>query len=191
MAVLPKDLVKERIPSAVQNVFPFKQFNEMQTALIHQSLETDENMVIAAPSGSGKTVILELAICREFLQHGNSSLKCIYIAPNKALCQQRFFDWNLKFSTLGLRVLEVTGDSDIHNCLLEISRSAIIITTPEKWDCVTRCWRNHAFILCGTNLLLIDEIHHLADGDRGAVLESVIVRMMHVDETKNHNTDNK
>jgi replicative superfamily II helicase len=47
---------------------------------------------------------------------------------------------------------------------------------PEKWDSVTRFWREHVFLLGKIDLLLLDEIHHLGD-DRGATLEAVVVRM--------------
>lgn len=127
---------------------------------------------------------MELAICRAFLTFGKAKLKCIYIAPNKALCQQRWIEWSRKFSSLGLSVLELTGDTDVQYYLNQIANASITITTPEKWDCITRCWRNHTFLLCGVNLFLIDEIHHLAEAERGAVLETVIVRMMLVAKTQ-------
>jgi ATP-dependent DNA helicase HFM1/MER3 len=123
--------------------------------------------------------------------YGLQRMKCIYIAPNKALCQQRWCDWNNKFSKIGLKVLELTGDTDIQNYLKHISEASIIITTPEKWDSITRCWRNHTFLLCGVNLFLIDETHHLAYRERGAVLEAVIVRMMLVAKTKNWDDMNR
>lgn len=47
---------------------------------------------------------------------------------------------------------------------------------PEKWDSVTRAWRDHIFLFGAVDLLLIDEIHHLGE-DRGSALETVIVRM--------------
>ena len=47
---------------------------------------------------------------------------------------------------------------------------------PEKWDSLTRSWRQNLCIFSDLNLMLIDEIHHLGD-DRGSTLESIVVRM--------------
>lgn len=63
-----------------------------------------------------------------------------------------------------------------------VVQASIIITTPEKWDSLTRSWRRHLFLLGVIDLMLIDEIHHLGE-ERGAVLETVIVRMRILSET--------
>ena len=60
-------------------------------------------MVIAAPTGSGKTVVHELAVLRLLLTVDVREIKCVFIAPNKALCQQRCDEWQKKFGSLGLR----------------------------------------------------------------------------------------
>lgn len=143
---------------------------------MHQALQTDDNMVVAAPTGSGKTVIHEVAIIRLLSQVSNRALKIVYIAPNKALCQQRMREWDAKFTPLGQKVLEVTGDINFQQCLRLVAKANIIITTPEKWDSLTRTWKDHLFLLGAIDLLLIDEIHHLAE-DRGATLEALVVRM--------------
>lgn len=168
-------LVDRVVPPTYANVFSYGTFNSMQSKLVHQAFESDENMVIAAPTGSGKTVIHELAICRLHLLKG-AAMKAVYVAPSKALCQQRWTEWDQKFSSFGLRVLEVTGDIDLKDCLRLVAKASIIITTPEKWDSLTRVWRDHIYLLTATDLLLLDEIHHLGE-DRGPTLETVVVRM--------------
>lgn len=148
----------------------------MQSAIFSQALQTDCNMVVAAPTGSGKTVIHEIAIIRLLSNPSTKPPKIVYIAPNKALCQQRMREWDNKFSPLGQSVLEITGDIDFKQCLRLIAMATIIITTPEKWDSLTRTWKDHVFLLGAIDLLLVDEIHHLGE-DRGATLEALIVRM--------------
>lgn len=176
--------VSDLIPSELHGVFEFPTFNDMQVKVFENAFYTTENMVVAAPTGSGKTVVHELAILQLYLAKGKSNLfRCVYIAPNKALCQQRWTEWNAKFGKcLNLLVLEVTGDTDYQDCLRNIAKASIIVTTPEKWDSLTRCWRDHVFLLGKIDLLLIDEVHHLND-DRGAVLETVIVRMRFITQT--------
>jgi replicative superfamily II helicase len=85
-----------------------KKLNGMQSILARQVLETNDSLVIAAPTGAGKTVIHELAIIRLILQQ--KKIKVLLICPSKALVQQRLADWQRKFGgQLGLKVVEVTG----------------------------------------------------------------------------------
>ena len=160
------------------HIFKHSTFNHMQSSILNQTLHSDCNMVVAAPTGSGKTAIHELAIVRLISQPtgGRKHLKSVYIAPNKALCQQRMREWEIKFTPLGQTVLEVTGDIDLKQCLRLIAMASIIITTPEKWDSLTRMWKEHVFLLGAIDLLLIDEVHHLGE-DRGSTLETLVVRM--------------
>jgi ATP-dependent DNA helicase HFM1/MER3 len=168
--------VDRLIPKKFHSVFPYPYFNQMQCAVLSQILNTDSNIVIAAPTGSGKTVIHELAIIRLLMTTKKKDIKVVFIAPNKALCQQRCSEWLKSFGSLGLIVTEVTGDVDTSKGLQEIAKSSIIITTPEKWDSITRSWRRHLFLLGVIDLLLLDEIHHLGE-NRGGCLEAVVCRM--------------
>lgn len=91
-------------------VFKHAKFNSMQSIIARQVIGTSDNMVIAAPTGSGKTVIHELAILRCLIEQKNTKPKILFIAPNKALCQQRCAEWQKTFGQiLDLRVIEVTG----------------------------------------------------------------------------------
>ena len=63
---------------------------------------------------------------------------------------------------------------DISLSKAEIEETQIIVTTPEKWDIITRKSGERAFTQLVT-LLIIDEVHLLHD-DRGPVLESIIAR---------------
>lgn len=60
-------------------------------------------MVVAAPTGCGKTAIHELAIVRLMMKHSPKQMKIVYVAPNKALCQQKVDEWTQKFGSFGLR----------------------------------------------------------------------------------------
>jgi len=166
------DVVDERF----HHIFKHATFNHMQSAILEQSLKDDCNMVVAAPTGSGKTVIHELAIIKLIAQSSKKPIKVVYVAPNKALCQQKLREWDEKFTRLGQVVMEVTGDIDLKQCMRFVAMANIIITTPEKWDSLTRVWKDHVFLLGAVDLLLIDEVHHLGE-DRGATLEALVVRM--------------
>ncbi|KAI2816879.1 hypothetical protein CBS115989_6503 [Aspergillus niger] len=139
------------------------------------SYKTDSNIVLAAPTGSGKTAIMELAICRLLNCLKDERFKVIYQAPTKSLCSEKFRDWSRKFNTLGLQCAELTGDTD-HTQLRSVQNSQVIITTPEKWDSMTRKWKDHARLMQLVRLFLIDEVHILKEA-RGATLEAVVSRM--------------
>ena len=72
----------------------------------------------------------------------------------------------------GLKVRELTGDMNLTKS--EIEETQIIVTTPEKWDIITRKSGDRTYTQ-KVRLLIIDEIHLLHD-DRGPVLESIVAR---------------
>ena len=170
-----------------QHFFGFDYFNNVQSEISPVVAGSDENVVVAAPTGAGKTCVFEMAIVRLFsnaLRHGSRTLpqqnKVVYIAPNKALCDERMEDWTRRFDALGLgiKVGLVTGDVwDTGEAFRNVASSHLILTTPEKWDSVTRRWTDHLHILECIKLLLIDEVHLIGDNNRGPCLETVVCRM--------------
>ena len=156
-----------------------ERFNAMQSILANQLLNTNDSMVISAPTGSGKTLLHELSILRLIKQaltiDSKIKPKVLFIAPTKALCAQRVKDWK-KFKQYDLTVVEMTGDVDWKSdCIKEISQADLIVTTPEKWDSLTRRWKENIYLLGTVNLMLLDEVHMVGE-DRGPRLESVVIR---------------
>ncbi|KAH7082908.1 nucleotide-sugar transporter-domain-containing protein [Paraphoma chrysanthemicola] len=163
------------LPDRLRAVFPYPAFNAVQSKCFDSVFRSDNNFVLASPTGSGKTVILELAICRAIATNATGQYKIIYQAPTKALCAERQRDWAAKFTPVGLKCAELTGDSDASD-VRNVQSANIIITTPEKWDSITRKWRDHEKLMRLIKVFLIDEVHILKE-DRGAVLEAVVSRM--------------
>jgi activating signal cointegrator complex subunit 3 len=111
-----------------------------------------------------------------------TGMKVVYIAPMKALAQEIVEKFSSKLKPLGLIVRELTGDMQLTRA--EAQAANVIVTTPEKWDVVTRKSGTDEKSLgnqCG--LLIIDEVHLLAD-DRGAVIESVVARLHRLVESR-------
>ncbi|KAJ5296062.1 hypothetical protein N7508_010883 [Penicillium antarcticum] len=166
------------LPENYRSMFPFPLFNTIQSKSFHAVYNSNDNIVLSAPTGSGKTVIMELAICRLLNTLKDECFKVVYQAPTKSLCAERFRDWYSKFSTLNLNCAELTGDTD-HMQLRAVQSSQIIITTPEKWDSMTRKWKDYGKLMQLVKLFLIDEVHILKE-TRGATLEAVVSRMKNI-----------
>ncbi|KGO73307.1 Helicase, C-terminal [Penicillium italicum] len=166
------------LPENYRSMFPFPLFNAIQSKSFHSVYNSNDNIVLSAPTGSGKTVVMELAICRLLNTLKDERFKVVYQAPTKSLCSERFRDWHSKFSCLNLKCAELTGDTD-HMQLRNVQSSQIIITTPEKWDSMTRKWKDHMKLMQLVKLFLIDEVHILKE-KRGATLEAVVSRMKNI-----------
>ncbi|KAK4043400.1 Sec63 Brl domain-containing protein [Parachaetomium inaequale] len=159
----------------------FQFFNPMQTQLFHTLYHRPANVLLGSPTGSGKTVAAELAMWWAFRERPGS--KVVYIAPMKALVRERVKDWGARLARpLGLKLVELTGDNTPDT--RTIQDADIIITTPEKWDGISRSWQTRGYVR-KVSLVIIDEIHLLA-GDRGPILEIIVSRMNYIaSSTKN------
>jgi ATP-dependent DNA helicase HFM1/MER3 len=163
------------LPAKFQPIFPYQNFNAIQSKCFNTIYNSDDNLVLSSPTGSGKTVIMELAICRLISSCTSGEFKIVYQGLTKALCAERQRDWQKKFGPLGLKCSVFTGDSDTTQ-LHQVRDATIIVTTPEKWDSMTRNWRDHAKLMKMVKLFLIDEVHMLRE-ERGATLEAIVSRM--------------
>jgi activating signal cointegrator complex subunit 3 len=174
---LPKSALKN---STYESMYRFSHFNPIQTQAFYQLYHTDENILLGAPTGSGKTISSELTLLRLFSAH--KGRKAVFIAPLKALVKERMKDWGQGFAKkLGLRIVEMTGD--ITPDLRSLLSADIIVTTPEKWDGISRNWQSRAYVRT-VGLVIMDEIH-LLGADRGPVLEVIVSRMRYISSYTN------
>ncbi|KAJ0087179.1 hypothetical protein Patl1_09317 [Pistacia atlantica] len=163
---------------AYENLYKdFKHFNPVQTQVFTVLYNTDDNVLVAAPTGSGKTICAEFAILRNHQKASESVMRAVYIAPIAALAKERFRDWEEKFGRrLGMRVVELTGETATDLKLLE--KGQIIISTPEKWDALSRRWKQRKYVQ-QVSLFIVDELH-LIGGQGGPVLEVIVSRMRYI-----------
>lgn len=170
------DLISVReLPDRLRTIFPFQVFNRMQSKCFEVAYRSDDNLVVSAPTASGKTTVLEMAVCRLVLKADIVNTKIIYIGPTKALCEERHKDWSNRFQQLGIMCSLLTGETDGNQQEI-LKKSQLIITTPEKWDSITRKTQDQDKFMQLIRLLLIDEVHILND-ERGATVEAVVSHM--------------
>lgn len=131
-----KALRDEKFEALYEDKFKF--FNPVQTQVFNTLFHTDANVLIGAPTGSGKTIMSELAMLRVFAKTPRS--KVIFVAPLKALAKERIIDWKkrLEAGPLQKSILELTGD--VTPDLKALQEADVLITTPEKWDGISRNW---------------------------------------------------
>ncbi|PFH61042.1 hypothetical protein XA68_18359 [Ophiocordyceps unilateralis] len=167
----------------------YKTLNRMQSLVFPVAYKTNENMLICAPTGAGKTDAAMLTILHTVGQHASPSpvedpqatgfvvdigdFKIVYVAPMKALAAEITEKLGKRLAWLGIKCREYTGDMQLTKS--EIVQTQIIVTTPEKWDVVTRKGTGDTELVQKVRLLIIDEVHMLHD-ERGAVLESLVAR---------------
>lgn len=177
----------EKLPKYVQPVFDgFKSLNRIQSRLWRSALESDENMLLCAPTGAGKTNVALLCMMREIGKHINDDgtintdeFKIIYVAPMRSLVQEMVGNFGRRLASYNLTVSELTGDHQLTR--EQIAATQIIVCTPEKWDIITRKGGEKSFTSL-VRLVIIDEIHLLHD-ERGPVLEALVARTIRNIET--------
>lgn len=170
----------DKLPKYVQPVFQgFKSLNRIQSRLWKAALESDENMLLCAPTGAGKTNVALLTMMREIGKHINDDgtinvddFKIIYIAPMRSLVQEMVGNFGKRLASYNIVVSELTGDHQLSR--EQIAATQIIVCTPEKWDIITRKGGEKTYTQL-VRLVIIDEIHLLHD-ERGPILESIVAR---------------
>lgn len=159
----------------------------------YAAYHSNQNLLVCAPTGAGKTNVAMLTILQEIktqlvresgnplnpatvsLSQNVAKVKIIYVAPMKALAQEVVTKFGLRLQDLKLKVRELTGDMQLTK--KEIEDTHVIVTTPEKWDVITRKSSTQQSLLSQVKLLIIDEVHLLAD-ERGPVIETIVARTL-------------
>ena len=139
-------------------MIPYEELDTFQKQAI-KKLREGKNLIVAAPTGTGKTAIVD-HIAREILEGGGT---VIFTAPLKALCNQKFREFSQLFGHD--RVGLITGDEVVND------RAPLLVMTTE----VLRNMLQEGTLEEAPSLVVYDEVHYLADVDRGAAWEESIV----------------
>ncbi|OEJ29752.1 RNA helicase [Streptomyces agglomeratus] len=127
-----------------------------------KALEAGKGVLVAAPTGSGKTIVGEFAVHLALAERR----KCFYTTPIKALSNQKFQDLVRRYGADKVGLL--TGDNSVN------PDAPVIVMT-------TEVLRNMLYAgsqaLRGLAYVVMDEVHYLSDRFRGAVWEEVIIHL--------------
>ncbi|QIG43216.1 DEAD/DEAH box helicase [Nocardioides anomalus] len=127
-----------------------------------REIEDGHGVLVAAPTGSGKTIVGEFAIHLAL----STGRKCFYTTPIKALSNQKYHDLVDRYGPDEVGLL--TGDNVVNG------EAPIVVMT-------TEVLRNMLYAgsrtLLGLGFVVMDEVHYLADRSRGAVWEEVIIHL--------------
>jgi ATP-dependent RNA helicase HelY len=126
------------------------------------SLQAGRGVLVAAPTGAGKTIVGEFAIYLA-LQRG---LKAFYTTPIKALSNQKYAELAAKYGAAQVGLL--TGDTSING-----DAPVVVMTT----EVLRNMLYADSDTLVDLGFVVMDEVHYLADRFRGAVWEEVIIHL--------------
>ena len=138
------------------------EFDPFQVAACH-AVEEGSGVLVAAPTGAGKTVVGEFA-AHLALKLGK---KCFYTTPIKALSNQKYSEFVAMFGED--RVGLLTGDTSING------EADVLVMTTEVLRNMLYAGSN---TLINLGYVVMDEVHYLADKFRGAVWEEVLIHLM-------------
>lgn len=140
--------------------FPFE-LDLFQIKACH-ALENGKGVLVAAPTGAGKTIIGEFAVDLVI----NSGGKCFYTTPIKALSNQKYTELCAKYGEFKIGLL--TGDTSIN------SEAQIIVMTTEV---LRNMIYSNSKTIDDLKYVVMDEVHYLADKFRGAVWEEILIHL--------------
>ena len=171
---IPKKFKQVLLDSGNTNLLP------VQYLSIKEGLLKGEDLLVVSATGSGKTLVGELAGITEAL----NGKKFVFLTPLVALANQKYRDFKKKYSKLGLKTAikvgrnRVKAKGELNLPDSDVSKSDIVVATYEGIDYLLRNGNSNS--LSDLGVVLIDEIHMIDDEDRGTRLNGLIKRIKHL-----------
>jgi helicase len=139
-------------------------------AVTKYDLLNGQSLIISAPTSSGKTFCGEMASVANLFKRK----KVIYLAPLKAIAEEKFSDFFEKYSNLGIKVVISTKDRQEHDTKIVKGDFDLAIMIYEKFN---QLLIKNMDILSQVNLIIVDELQMIADPSRGPILELALLKI--------------
>ncbi|WP_438289941.1 DEAD/DEAH box helicase [Streptomyces sp. HUAS TT7] len=168
-ADMPYVPVTDLVPEGWAGLLPYPTFNPAQAHAVPVVMDSDDHLIVVAPTGAGKTPIGMVAALRAHAR----GRKAAWLVPQRSLTDE--LDRELEnWRRHGLKVVRLTGEYAVDTEL--IREADVWVATTEKFEAICR---NGSLgdALAEVGCLVVDEIHLLGDPGRGAVLEAVLTRV--------------
>ena len=168
---VPEPVKEILLNMGIKELFP------PQEDTIRAGVLEGQNIVLASPTASGKTLIAELAALKHVLENNGS---VIYLSPLRALASEKFEEFK-KYTSIrkqdGRKVSVGISTGDFDTADNWLARYDIVVTTNEKADSLLR---HRAKWMDEISLVIADEVHLLNEAERGPTLEIVLARLLQV-----------
>lgn len=157
-----------------------KKLLPVQYLAIKEGLLKNQDLLVVSATGSGKTLVGELAGITKTMK----GQKFIFLTPLVALANQKYRDFKRKYKKLGLKVAikvgrnRVKAKGELKLPDSDVKDADIIVGTYEGLDYLLR--NGNSALLSNLGVVLIDEIHMIDDEDRGTRLNGLIKRIKHL-----------
>ena len=166
------ELVEKEIPAEIIKLLKERniiKLDPFQKDAIEEGLFEGKNLLISAPTSSGKTLIGELALVR----HACKNKGCFFVVSHKALAEEKYRLFSETYEANNwFNVAITTGDRSRFD--ENLGSYGVIIATYEK---LSNLIISNPDLINSVNLVVIDEIQMIGDSDRGSTLETLLIRL--------------
>ncbi|MDP3024491.1 MAG: DEAD/DEAH box helicase [candidate division Zixibacteria bacterium] len=170
-----KKLLKYGIPERIIQTWEENQGDKLlplqSLAVTRFGLLDGESLIISAPTSSGKTFCGEMAAVSSIFKQR----KVIYLVPLKAIAEEKFADFQEKYSSLGIKIAISTRDRREYDSDLEKGDFDLGILIYEKFN---QLLLKNLDLLKNIDLLIIDELQMIGDSSRGQILELALLKVL-------------
>ncbi|MDH5431370.1 MAG: DEAD/DEAH box helicase [Nitrosopumilus sp.] len=163
---LPKSAIEFLKSQGFEKLYP------PQADSVKSGLLDGKNILVSAPTASGKTLIAMLAMLSYLSQNKG---KVIYLSPLRALAAEKFTEFKkLEKISIGNKIKVAISTGDFENIEKNLEKSNVLILTNEKMDSIIR---HGAEWVDDIGLVISDEVHLLGDESRGPTLEMILTQL--------------
>ena len=172
------DLHRFGIPSSVLNAWENRlgaTLLPVQRQAIKKGLlgghegEPSSNLIVSAPTSSGKSFCAEMAVVKAL----TSRQRCVLLFPLKSLAEQVYRVLSATYGSLGIDCLIATGDYPQNDRAFTEGRYQVAVAVYEKFDLLLTADLD---ALKGIGVAIVDELQMIAEKGRGAILERILTR---------------